>query len=69
MNDNFMHFRQISQFFTFVDTNLKFLCRILVSFKFWKFWSHNMKAIAKDKKVNITVTKFIRYRIIKNITE
>jgi hypothetical protein len=26
------------------------------SFKFWKFWSHNIKAMAKDKKVNIAVT-------------
>ncbi len=65
LNDNFIHFHQISQFFTFVNANLKFLCRILVSFKFWKFWSRSMKAMAKDKKVNITVTQFISYRINK----
>ncbi len=27
------------------------------SFEFQKFWTHNTKAVAKDKKVNIGVTK------------
>jgi hypothetical protein len=35
---------------------LKDLCIISVSFKFHKFQSGNSKLIAKDKKVNITVS-------------
>ncbi len=34
----------------------KFFCSILASFDFRKFWSQNMKALAKDKEVNIAVT-------------
>jgi hypothetical protein len=28
----------------------------LASIEFWKVWPHNLKATAKDKKVNIAVT-------------
>jgi hypothetical protein len=34
----------------------KFYTRISDSVKFQKFWTHNLKAMAKDKKVNIAVT-------------
>ncbi len=34
----------------------KFYSKISDSSEFWKFWTHNAKAMAKDKKVNIAVT-------------
>jgi hypothetical protein len=40
----------------FDSANLKFFCSILVPFEFKKIWSHNIKAMVKDKKVNIAVT-------------
>jgi len=36
--------------------NSKIFCSISASFEFQKFLSHKMKAMAKDKKVNIAVT-------------
>jgi hypothetical protein len=35
---------------------LKIFGKILDSFEIWKFQMHNMKVMAKDSKVNITVT-------------
>jgi len=49
------------QFHTFALSLLqfsKFFINILDSFKLRQFWTRNTKAIAKDKKVNITVTYF-----------
>jgi hypothetical protein len=56
LNDTFLYFCWISYFLAFVNGDSKFFCRISVSFEFWKFWSHNKKAMAKDKEVNIAVT-------------
>jgi hypothetical protein len=42
----------------FVNVNSKNFGSILVSFEFRKFQSHNMKAMAKDKKDNIAVTYY-----------
>jgi hypothetical protein len=56
INDNFIRFFEIVDFFfAFIIANLKFFFSVLIFFEFWKFWTHNMKAMAKDKKVNITV--------------
>jgi hypothetical protein len=35
---------------------LNFFGNILDPFELWQFWTHNTKAMAKDKKVNIAVT-------------
>ncbi len=43
-------FVKFHKFFTFVNLNWSFFWSILVSIKFKKFWSHKMKAMAKNKK-------------------
>jgi hypothetical protein len=42
----------------FVNENSKIFCSISVSSELWKFWPRNIKAMAKDKKVKITVIDF-----------
>ncbi len=42
-----------SKFLTF---SFQFFGNISESFEFQKFWSHNMKVMAKDRKVNIAAT-------------
>jgi len=39
----------------------KFYCKFLNSFEFCKIQTHNLKAMAKDKKVNIAVTYLLVY--------
>ncbi len=51
--DNFIHFHQISENFAFLIINLKIFSCILVSFKFCKFQSCNLKVTAKDKKKSV----------------
>ncbi len=53
---NFIHFHSIPQFCAFMFGNFKFFFSILASFNFLQFQSHIMKAMAKDKKVNIAIT-------------
>jgi hypothetical protein len=60
LSDKLVHFHQISKFFTFVNTYSEIFCTILVSFEFLKFHFHNLKVMAKDKKVNIAVTHSCR---------
>jgi hypothetical protein len=54
-NISFMNETKLS-----IDQKFEFrfsiFCSIWVSFEFCKFQSHNLKALAKDKKVNIAVT-------------
>ncbi len=50
---------KLIQFYNFTLSLLavfKFFGNISSSFEFWKFWTHNAKAMTKDKKVNIVVT-------------
>jgi len=50
--------------------NSKFYSSISNFFECWKFWTHNPKAMAKDRKVNIAVTYCILdsgYKVDKNI--
>jgi hypothetical protein len=61
--NNFICLCQNSNIFAFVDYKFKIFCRILVSFKYRKFQSHNSKAMAKDKEVNMTVTN-LKARVI-----
>jgi hypothetical protein len=54
LNDN------LFQFHTFMISLLQFskiFSKILDSFTLQKFWTRNLKLMAKDKKVNIAVTQ------------
>jgi hypothetical protein len=50
INNNFV------QFHKFALLQMQIFSNILDSFKLWKFLNCNMKAMAKDKNVNIAVT-------------
>jgi hypothetical protein len=58
-------FIEFCNFFAFVNAISKIFCTILVSLKFQKCWSHDMKAMTKDKRVNIVVTQS---RVIARLT-
>ncbi len=55
---NKLYLKQETSFY--YNINSKTFCRMLVSFEFCRFWSHNLKAMVKDKA--ITVTKFLRIK-------
>ncbi len=50
------HFVQFYNFSLSLLQFLKIFGNISDSFELRKFWTHKMKATAKDKKVNIAVT-------------
>ncbi len=57
LNGNFVKFHKILKILHFLlSHSFQFFGNILDSFKFWKFTTHNTEAMAKDQKVNITVT-------------
>jgi hypothetical protein len=59
LSNNFVHFHQILKFRTFVNAKTKFFCSISAFFEFKKFQSQNKEVNAKDKRVNIAVTRSV----------
>jgi hypothetical protein len=53
ISSHFVHFSDFALLFLMFSKNFG---KILDSFELQKFWTHNAKAKAKDKKVNIAAT-------------
>ncbi len=51
------NFAQLCNFAFFAFAVLNFFGNILDSFELWKFQTLDMKAMSKDKKVNIAATQ------------